>query len=125
MASSHSGGRTASGRGGPLIRWARFAAQHPGKVLIGWVVGLAVLIGIMTAWGGEFADSFSILGTESQDAVDLLQERFPSQAGDTAQIVFQSSQSDAGVTDPAVQARIDEFLAQAAALPEVAGVTSP
>ena len=71
---------------------------------------------------GTFVDSFKIPGAESQKAVDLLSERFPSQAGDSARIVVKA---DAGVNDPAVKARIDQLVADASQLPEVAGVTSP
>jgi RND superfamily putative drug exporter len=83
------------------------------------LVGLGFLTG--TA-GGDFVDSFTIPGAESQKAVDLLEEKFPSQAGDSARAVFFA---EAGVNDPAIKARIDQFVAEAATLPEVVGVVSP
>lgn len=107
---------------GPLTRWARFASSNPRKVVGGWVALLVLLGGLAGAFGGTFVDAFSIPGTESQKALDLLNENFPSAAGDSATIVFQSS---AGITDPNNQAAIEQILTEAATLPEVVGITSP
>src|SRR5581483_4376700 len=105
-----------------LGRWARFAVRNRGKVLIGWLVGLVVVVALSRAVGGTFANSFSIPGSESQRAQDLLQARFPQQAGDSATIVFQDS---AGLKDPAVQSRVTAVLAQAKSLPGAIAVGSP
>ncbi len=74
------------------------------------------------AIGGEFINSSNIPGAESPKAIDLLDERFPAQSGDSATIVFQSS---SGVNDPTVKSEIDAVLASAAALPNVVNVASP
>jgi putative drug exporter of the RND superfamily len=53
-----------------------------------WVA--AFLLGAVL-WGtaaGEYVNSFQLPGTESQRAYDLLKDRFPEQAGDTASVVF-------------------------------------
>lgn len=105
-----------------LARWARFAARHHWRVLGGWLAILVVLGVASTTLGGEYATSFDLPGSESQKAIDLLEERFPAAAGDSATIVFQA---DAGIADPAVRARIEGVLSQAATLPEVLAVTSP
>jgi RND superfamily putative drug exporter len=71
-------------------------------VVAGWfllVVGLVTLNG---AAGGEFLDEFSLPGTESQQAVDILKAHgFADRGGFGGQIVFQA---EAGVSDPDVQA---------------------
>src|SRR5215204_160776 len=105
-----------------LARWARYASRHHWRVLGGWLVALIFIIGLVSVAGGTFVDSFNIPGAESQKAVDLLNEQFPSQAGDTARIVVKA---DAGVNDPATKAGIDQLVADTAQLPEVVGVTSP
>ncbi len=105
-----------------LSRWARYAARKHWRVLGGWLLIVVAIVALSGAAGGQFADSFTIPGAESQKAVDLLQEKFPSQAGDSATAVFYA---EAGVNDPAIKARIDKFVADAATLPEVAGVVSP
>ncbi len=110
------------GQVGPLARWARFAVRNPWRVLAGWVAIIAI-VGVLAArFGGEYVQQFEVPGSDSQAAVDLLNDRFPDAAGDTASLVFQAP---AGVTDPAARAGIDTVLAQAAQLPGVTGVTSP
>jgi RND superfamily putative drug exporter len=91
-------------------------------VLGGWLVIMIGFVVLSSAAGGEFVDTFTIPGAESQKAVDLLEEKFPSQAGDSATAVFYS---EAGVNDPAIKARIDQFVTEASTLPEVVGVISP
>ena len=107
---------------GLLARWARFAVRRRRTVLAGWLVFLVALGGLSATAGGDLADQFTIPGTESQAAVDLLQNRFPAQAGDTAQLVVRAP---AGVADPAARARIESLLTEVAALPSVVGVDSP
>ena len=69
---------------GALYRWGAFAVRNRWKVLGGWVVFLIVFGAIAMTFKGTFNDHFSIPGADSQKAYDLLQDRFPAQAGDTA-----------------------------------------
>ncbi|HXF51680.1 MAG TPA: MMPL family transporter, partial [Dehalococcoidia bacterium] len=103
-------------------RWPRMAARHPWRVFAGAAV-LAVALGAASfAWRGDFTDQFSAPGTESQRAIDLLRERFPQQAGDTAVVVVKA---DGGFDDAATRARVDALVAALEGLPHVAEVTSP
>jgi len=107
---------------GLIARWARFASRHPWRVLAGWLV-IFVVAGVLSSTvGGKFVDSFKIPGAESQKAVDLLSQRFPSQSGDAATIVVKAG---AGVNDPATRQRIQAIVASAKTLPEVVGAVSP
>ena len=108
---------------GPLARWARFAARHPWRVIAGWVVVVAVIAALSTAFGGSYTSVFSIPGSETQTAVEVLEEQFPAASGDSATIVFHAR--DGAISDPAVQQQIDSVLAKAAQLPEVVAVVSP
>jgi RND superfamily putative drug exporter len=94
-----------------------------------WVLGawLALLIGasvLAGALGGTTSDAFTIPGTESQRAMDLLEERFPEQSGSSARLVF-ASEDDTPLTDAELRAGIEATLAEAAAAPEVVSVTDP
>lgn len=112
-----------SARGaGALARWGYWVAIHKWRVLGSAALTLAILGALAISLRGQFTDDFTIPGAESQKAFDLLKGRFPSQAGDSANIVFRA---DAGVQDPAVKPRIDAVLAKAATLPHVIGVSSP
>ena len=107
---------------GVLARWARFAARRRGLVLGASAGALAALIVVWQLFGAKFATNFDLPGTESQRAMDLLQARFPQQAGDNARLVFKSDQ---GIADPSVRERVEAVLAQARALPGVTAVASP
>jgi len=109
-------------RPGLLARWGAYAARHWGRVLLAWVA-LVVLLGVLGSTArGRFADDFKLPGTESQAARDLLEERFPQQAGDPATVVMQAP---AGFNDPAVKATVEQLIEQFKALPEVVAVASP
>src|SRR3954468_14873464 len=105
-----------------LARLARTSYHHRRLVLLGWVVALVLLSVASSRAGTNWTQSFRLQGTDSQAATDLLQTRFPSQAGATADIVFKA---DAGITDPAVQQHMDELFAQVAQIPQVTAVESP
>jgi RND superfamily putative drug exporter len=103
-------------------RWPRFVARHPWRVLLGALLFLVVLAGASTAAGGKFVDSFKVPGTEAQQAVDLLQARFPQQSGDSATVVVKAP---AGLRTAAAHGRVDGLIAQLRRLPQVVAVSSP
>jgi RND superfamily putative drug exporter len=107
-----------------LYRLGHVAVRRRRSVLAVWVallVGVGVLAGSV---GGETSDEFSVPGTESQRAMDLLQARFPSHSGSAARVVFASGDGSA-LTDVANRRIIDDTLADMAEAPGVVGVASP
>src|SRR5262249_843493 len=62
------------------------------------------------AAGRNYATNFSLPGTESQRALDLLKKEFPAQSGDVDTIVFHNANGT--VHDPQVQAAITKLLDQ-------------
>src|SRR5438067_5635108 len=58
--------------------------------------------------GNAYSNNFSGGKSDSISAFDLLKERFPSRAGDTADIVFRAEN---GVNDPSVRARMEAVFA--------------
>jgi putative drug exporter of the RND superfamily len=110
-------------RRGIVARVGIWAAAHRRAVPLIWLVLLIGALGISGAVGTKFANNFSLPGTESQRAADLLKRDFPAQAGDSDQIVFAVRQG--AVDDAAVRARVAPMLARVARLPHVTGVTSP
>jgi RND superfamily putative drug exporter len=113
-----------SGKPGLLRRWTEFLVNHPKHVLLGGLIILVLYGAGAVALRGEFADSFELPGSESQQAYDLLEERFPQQAGSTAQIVFKTD-ADGGINNPEVQSQIQAFMDQAMTLPHVVSAISP
>ncbi|MBV8949433.1 MAG: MMPL family transporter, partial [Actinobacteria bacterium] len=69
--------------------------------------------------------TFSLPGTESQRAFDLLKAKFPARSGDTAQIVF-AARGPGGVRAPGVQARMESaFAAAKRASSHVSAIADP
>ncbi len=102
---------------------ARFATRRPLLILLAWI-GIAVgLQAVSAAAGPDMRDTFSLPGSDSQAAYDLLGERFPASAGDTDTIAF--AVSAGSITDPAAAAAITTALDEIAAIPSVASITSP
>ncbi len=98
------------------------AARQPLRVLAAACVVLAGISALYVLFSAPYADSFSVPGTEAQRLTDLLRERFPQSAGDSADIVVHA---DGGVANPAVKPRVLELLATLEQLPDVAAVRSP
>jgi RND superfamily putative drug exporter len=105
-----------------LGRVATSCYRHRRRVLLAWIVALVVVVFLGRSVGGSTTTSFSLPNVESQQAFQLLQARFPARAGDSAQIVVATP---VGVRSPAVRARVERLLAQAAAIPHATGVVSP
>jgi RND superfamily putative drug exporter len=90
-----------------LERWARLAHRRRGVVMASWVVFLVGLLVGMIQFGGEFSSEFSLPGSESQKAGDLLKARFPARANAEADLVFESS---AGINNADTRALVDSTL---------------
>src|SRR5690606_35619126 len=107
-----------------LYRLGHFAVRRRWVVLLGWLaafVGVAVL---SVAAGGKTSEAFSIPGTESQVAADLLEERFPAQAGSDARVVF-AAPAGSTVRDDANSQTIADAVAAITNSPGVVEVSEP
>ncbi|WP_410789741.1 MMPL family transporter [Kribbella sp. C-35] len=106
-----------------LYRLGRFAFRRRRFVLLIWLGLLAAgAVGAGTL-SGPTANGFSIPGTESQRAADLLNDRFPQAGADaaTARIVFEAPAGQKLTDTPPVQQTLDRL----AAAPQVARVVDP
>ena len=74
---------------GFLERLGRWCARHPWRTIGVWIL-IAIVVGGLAASAKGYSESFTIPGTESQQATDLLKDQFPAQAGATAQVVLHS-----------------------------------
>jgi RND superfamily putative drug exporter len=71
-----------------LYRIGRFAARRGILVVVGWIVLLVLIVGGGQLLKGTFASAFEIPGTESQQAIDMLDQRFPAASGGSARVIF-------------------------------------
>ena len=106
-----------------MRRLARFCFIHRRLVLLGWVVALIGLTAIHAAAGSAYSDNFRLSGTQSFDAVNLLQRSAPRASGDTEQVVIATSHGR--VTDAAVRSQVESMLARLARQPHVTEISSP
>src|ERR1700735_5743007 len=93
---------------GIVARVAQWVVRHRRTVVIGWLLLVIGALGVSGAVGTRYANNFSLPGTESQRAADLLARDFPAQAGDSDQIVL--AVSHGAVTDAAVRAHVTSML---------------
>lgn len=91
-----------------------------------WVLLLGGIGYASSAAPAPPADSFSMPGTDSQKAFDLLDERFPaaSAEGATARVVIRAPEGEK-ITDPAAKAEVNQLVAALGKGPQVAGVADP
>jgi len=109
-----------------LYRLGRFSYRRRKLVAALWV-GLLLLFGVGAATlSGPTSNDFSIPGTESQKAIDLLKDRMPQASADgaTARVVI-ASPNGVKLTDPASKAAVEQMVGKLKALPNVAGVVDP
>ena len=86
------------------------------RVVALWLVAVVAVSVLAGAAGGDTGTDFTVPGSDSAEAVALLQERFPEYAGGTVDVVYTSPD---GVTDPDTAARIDELAAGLAEIDDV------
>jgi len=89
---------------------AQFCYRRRRYVLGAWIVLLATLIFSSQAFAGEFTTEFKLPGSESQNAIDLLEESgVAERTGIQGQVVFQADQ---GVDDPEVRRSVESLLSK-------------
>lgn len=109
-----------------LSRLGRLSFRRRRVILTIWVLAIVGLAVGARAWSGPTVDSFSIPGTESQRAMDLLDERLPAAgAGNASARVVLTVPDGRSITDPAARSAIDDVVAEIAREPKVARATSP
>ncbi len=104
---------------------ARWCHRHRVAVLLLWLAALVALTGASQLAGSAYNNDYSLPGTQSAQATALLQQNFPTRAGDTDTVVWHVSGTPATVRDPAVVARMGAVLDRISRMPSVTGVAGP
>jgi RND superfamily putative drug exporter len=105
-----------------LYRLGRGAAERPRRVIAIWLAGLVAVVALANVAGGTLTDAFSLGESETQQATDLLVERFPESSGASARVVLRAD-DPAALTEPS--AAVTDLVADLSALPGVLAVTPP
>jgi len=79
---------------GALARWMRACAAHPWRVVLGWVGIIAILAVLVATIGGSLRDEFSIPGSDTQKATDLIESEFASEQGGVLNVVFAAPEGE-------------------------------
>src|SRR3984957_4502522 len=107
-----------------MIRLARWSFRHRRLVVAGWLLAAVVVLGLSSTIGSKFNSNFNLPGTDSQAAVSLLSNNFPTASGEGDQVVFQSTHG-ATIRSASVKAAATAALAKVAKVPGVVSVVSP
>jgi RND superfamily putative drug exporter len=99
-----------------LVTWSYDRRRRVVALWVAALVAASVLAGVA---GGDNEVDFTVPGSDSAAAVDLLQERFPEFAGGTVDVVYTSP---GGVTGPEVTATIDRLAGEVAGVDHVVAV---
>lgn len=105
-----------------LGRLAAWCYDHRRRVLAGWLLAVVAVIGLAQWAGSRLDNNFALGNSPSQQAQNLLASRFPSQKGDSADVVLRSL---GPLDSPANAATIDRLVRSLQSLAHVSAVQSP
>jgi RND superfamily putative drug exporter len=109
-----------------LFRLGRASFRRRRLVLLGWLVVAAATVALSVNVSGKTVDGFSIPGTPAQEAINLLEQRFPEAGagGASANIVF-AAPAGTDLTDTAPKQKIRLSLADLSRAGQVANIVEP
>ncbi|MFI6822084.1 MMPL family transporter [Micromonospora sp. NPDC050187] len=107
-----------------LYRLGRGALRRRRLVVTLWLVALIGLGGAAALFRGPTSSDFTMRGTESQEALDLLAKEFPAASGATGTIAVKAP-ADGQLGTPQGQAVIRELVQEASSLPGAVGAVDP
>jgi RND superfamily putative drug exporter len=105
-----------------LYRIGNFAGRHPWRVIAAWIFVAGAIFMLNSSQGGEYDESFSLPGSESQRAADALEDRFPEETLNYSNVILHS---DNGLTDPATKAAVEQAVETLTEGEHVIAVSSP
>jgi len=106
-----------------LRRLAAWCYRRRRRVVVGWVVALIVISVLGQTVGGDLLKTFSLPGTESDRAFNVLKKEF-SRKGDTGDLAFRVK-GPGDVNSAAVRSEIEPVFAKLRKEPHVVSVTTP
>ncbi|HKE78929.1 MAG TPA: MMPL family transporter [Solirubrobacteraceae bacterium] len=107
-----------------LYRLGGWAFQHRWKVLGAWVTVVALVVVSAMAFSGKTNNKFSVPGTESQQAQELLEQKYPAASGAYARMVFAAPEGEK-LTDPENKDAVMASLAHTKEAADVSMVIDP
>ncbi len=93
-----------------LANLADLCYRRRGRVVLAWIGAMVVLIGLGSAFAGEFNADYNTPGSESKAASDLTERGFGGYSGQEIYVVWKD---EAGAASPAARRQMSAFFAQA------------
>jgi putative drug exporter of the RND superfamily len=106
-----------------LARLATVCYRRRWRVLIAWIIALVGVSVLSQTVGGDLLKTFSLPGTESQDAFDVLGRNFV--RGDPGDLVFKVNDPGDVQSSPEARAQITKVADEIRRQPHVESVTTP
>jgi putative drug exporter of the RND superfamily len=107
-----------------LYRLGGWAFERRWRVIAAWVVVIGLVVASAAAFSGKTNDKFTVPGTESQRAQELLEQKYPAASGAYARMVFAAPEGEK-LTDQKNHDAVMASLAQAKQADDVAQVIDP
>jgi uncharacterized membrane protein YdfJ with MMPL/SSD domain len=107
-----------------LYRLGGWAFERRGRVIAAWIVVLGLVVASAAAFSGKTNDKFTVPGTESQRAQELLEQKYPAASGAYARMVFAAPEGQK-LTDQKNHDAVMASLAQTKKAEDVAQVIDP
>ncbi|SBV04593.1 putative drug exporter of the RND superfamily [Streptomyces sp. Ncost-T6T-1] len=109
-----------------LYKLGRFAFRRRGIVVLLWLLALGGAAFAASTAPAPPADTFSMPGTESQKAFDLLKEKFPAASADgaSARVVVRAPENSK-ISDTGPRKEVAALVADLSKAPEVVRVSDP
>jgi RND superfamily putative drug exporter len=104
-----------------LASLADVAYRRRGRVVLAWIAATVVLIGLGSAFAGDFHADYNTPGSESKAAGDLTKREFGGYSGQEIYVVWKDP---AGARSPAARQRVGAFLAAAEKIAHVGPATT-
>lgn len=107
-------------RPGPLGRLARVMYRRRGRVVVTWLLALAATFAVSSAFSGDFEADYTSPGSDSKQAQELLETRFPARSGEVVNVVVRAG---GGVDE--VASDVQKLLSELKTVPHVVGADDP
>jgi RND superfamily putative drug exporter len=93
-----------------LARLADLACRRRGTMVLAWIVGAILIIGVGSSLAGEYNADYDTPGSESKAASDLTKREFDGYSGQEVYVVWKD---EAGADSPEAKQRVNAFLSEA------------
>jgi putative drug exporter of the RND superfamily len=100
-----------------LTSLADIAYRHRGRMVLGWIVAMILIIGVGSSLAGEFNANYDTPGSDSQAAGNITKQRFGGYSGQEINVVWKSQ---AGANNSQTRKQINDFFAQAEKVDHIA-----